>query len=97
MGCEYQYRLYFFQHFSIFDITGKYKNRLRTNSRYFFKVVSFDGSTSVTEFVQSLNKSIAMRDCALSGFSLFTDDPAEQELEHCLKGHLKVRNDLHEL
>ncbi|KAK2165193.1 hypothetical protein NP493_1378g00009 [Ridgeia piscesae] len=31
-----------------------------------------------------------MRDCGLSGFSLFTDDPAGQELEHCLKGHLKL-------
>ncbi len=55
-----------------------------------FQVVSFDGSTTVLEFLQSLNKAITMRDCALSGFSLFTDDPAGQELEHCLKGHLKV-------
>ena len=54
------------------------------------KVVSFDGSTTVCEFLQTLNKAIGMRDCALSGFSLFTDDPAGQELEHCLKGHLKV-------
>ena len=55
-----------------------------------YHVISFDGSTSVQEFLHSLNKAIGMRDCALSGFSLFTDDPAGHELEHCLKGHLKV-------
>ena len=54
------------------------------------QVVSFDGSTTVSEFVKTLNKAVNMRDCALSGFALFTDDPAGQELEHCLKGHLKV-------
>ena len=53
-------------------------------------MVSFDGSTTVQEFLGSLNKTITMRDTALSGFALFTDDPAGQELEHCLKGHLKV-------
>ncbi len=42
------------------------------------------------EFLVSLNKAVYMRDCALSGFCLFTDDPAGQELEHCLKTHLKV-------
>ena len=31
-----------------------------------------------------------MRDCLLSGFALFTDDPAAQEIEHCLKAHIKV-------
>ncbi len=55
--------------------------------------MSFDGSTTVLEFVSTLNKTINMRDCALSGFCLFTDDPAGQELEHCLKTHLKVRSE----
>ena len=54
------------------------------------QVVSFDGSTTVAEFLHSLNRTLAVRDCALSGFCLFTDDPAGQELEHCLKTHLKV-------
>ncbi len=58
--------------------------------RVSLQVVSFDGSTTVQEFVSTLNKTIHMRDCALSGFCLFTDDPAGQELEHCLKSHLKV-------
>jgi len=60
-------------------------------------VVSFDGSTTISEFVCTLNKELAMRDCGLSGFSLFTDDPAGQELEHCLKGHLKVTTGTHQL
>lgn len=55
-----------------------------------YQVVSFDGSTTISEFVCTLNKELNMRDCDLSGFSLFTDDPAGQELEHCLKGHLKL-------
>ena len=54
------------------------------------QVVSFDGSTTINEFVKTLNKELNMRDCSLSGFALFTDDPAGQELEHCLKGHIKV-------
>jgi len=53
-------------------------------------VISFDGSTTVQEFLLSLNKAINMRDCALSGFALFTDDPNNPELEHCLKMHFKV-------
>jgi len=56
------------------------------------QVVSFDGSTSIQEFVHSLNKCLGMRDCSLSGFALFTDDPAGKELEHCLKPHHKVCN-----
>lgn len=55
-----------------------------------YQVVSFDGSTTVQEFVTSLNKSIAMRPTASSGFALFTDDPTEKELEHCLQGQFKV-------
>lgn len=55
-----------------------------------FQVISFDGSTTVQEFLLSLNKAINMRDCALSGFALFTDDPNNPELEHCLKMHFKV-------
>uniref|UniRef100_X2B6P0 PH domain-containing protein n=1 Tax=Capitella teleta TaxID=283909 RepID=X2B6P0_CAPTE len=55
-----------------------------------YQVVSFDGSTTVQEFVTSLNKSIAMRPTASSGFALFTDDPTEKELEHCLQGQFKL-------
>lgn len=54
-------------------------------------MVSFDGSTTVNEFVQSLNKMISVRDPGQSGFALFADDPSGEGLEHCLEGHLKVQ------
>ena len=53
-------------------------------------MVSFDGSTTVMEFIQSLNKMIGVRDPAQSGFALFADDPTGTGVEHCLEGHLKV-------
>lgn len=52
--------------------------------------MSFDGSMTVQEFVQSLNKSIGVRDMGQSGFALFADHPASEELEHCLEPQLKV-------
>ncbi|XP_064600082.1 pleckstrin homology domain-containing family H member 1-like isoform X2 [Liolophura sinensis] len=55
-----------------------------------YQVISFDGSTSVLELLQTLNKAIGMRDCSQSGFALFTDDPLQRDLQHCLKGTLKV-------
>ncbi|KAL8624370.1 hypothetical protein ACOMHN_012770 [Nucella lapillus] len=55
-----------------------------------YQVVSFDGSTTVLEFVQSLNKMIGVRDPAQSGFALFADDPRGTGVEYCLEGHLKV-------
>ena len=53
-------------------------------------MVSFDGSTTVMEFIQSLNKMIGVRDPAQSGFALFADHPTGTGVEHCLEGHLKV-------
>ncbi|KAK7482214.1 hypothetical protein BaRGS_00026563 [Batillaria attramentaria] len=55
-----------------------------------YQVVSFDGSTTVSEFIQSLNKMIGVRDPAQSGFALFADDPTGEGMELCLEGHLKV-------
>lgn len=52
------------------------------------KVVSFDTATTVEEFQCILNQETAMR--KTSGFSLYTDDPSGQELEHCLLGSIKV-------
>ena len=54
------------------------------------QVVSFDGSTTVQEFLYSLHKTVMMRDGSQSGFSLFTDDPGGADVEHCLQVHLKV-------
>ncbi|XP_049943352.1 uncharacterized protein CG43867 [Schistocerca serialis cubense] len=47
-----------------------------------YQVVSFDGSTTIEEFVGTLNQEIGCRDVAHSGFTLFSDDPIEKDLEH---------------
>ncbi|XP_063047989.1 pleckstrin homology domain-containing family H member 2 [Engraulis encrasicolus] len=55
-----------------------------------YQVVSFDASTTVEEFQSRLNQDICIRKTSQSGFSLFSDDPAGQELEHYLQGGLKI-------
>ncbi|KAJ8308071.1 hypothetical protein KUTeg_012945 [Tegillarca granosa] len=55
-----------------------------------YQVVSFDGSTTVQEFLTALHKAISMRDSSQSGFSLYTDDPGEGDVEHCLHVNMKV-------
>ncbi|XP_028845370.1 pleckstrin homology domain-containing family H member 2 isoform X2 [Denticeps clupeoides] len=55
-----------------------------------YQVVSFDASTTVEEFQCRLNQDTGMRKSGQSGFSLYTDDPTGQELEHCLQGSLKI-------
>lgn len=52
------------------------------------EVVGFDAATTVEEFQCRLNQETAMR--KTSAFSLYTDDPSGQELEHCLLGNIKV-------
>ncbi|XP_033844530.1 pleckstrin homology domain-containing family H member 1-like [Periophthalmus magnuspinnatus] len=54
------------------------------------KVVGFDGSTTVEEFLNTLNQKILMRKPQLSGFCLFTDDPSGKDLEHCLQPTAKI-------
>ena len=54
------------------------------------KVVSFDGSTTVSEFLVALEKSIGVRESSLSGFALFADDPTVAAVEHCLQASAKV-------
>lgn len=55
------------------------------------QVVGFDGSTTVEEFLHTLNQRIGARKPQLSGFALFTDDPSGKDLEHCLQPAAKVR------
>lgn len=55
------------------------------------QVVGFDGSTTVEEFLHTLNQRIGVRKPQLSGFALFTDDPYGKDLEHCLQSSAKVR------
>uniref|UniRef100_A0A3Q3DFW0 Pleckstrin homology domain containing, family H (with MyTH4 domain) member 1 n=1 Tax=Hippocampus comes TaxID=109280 RepID=A0A3Q3DFW0_HIPCM len=55
-----------------------------------YQVVGFDGSTTVEEFLNTLNQRIGMRSPQLSGFALFTDDPSGKDLEHCLLPTAKI-------
>ncbi|XP_068195586.1 pleckstrin homology domain-containing family H member 1 [Antennarius striatus] len=55
-----------------------------------YQVVGFDGSTTVDEFLHTLNQRIDMRRPQLSGFALFTDDPSGKALEHCLHPTAKI-------
>lgn len=52
------------------------------NSTYL--VVGFDGSTTVEEFIGTLNAEAGMRDTSQSGFALYSDDPIDKGIEHCL-------------
>lgn len=58
--------------------------------RLLVQVVGFDGSTTVEEFLHTLNQRICMRKPQLTGFALFTDDPSGKDLEHCLQPSAKV-------
>ena len=53
-------------------------------------MISFDGSTTIQEFLQSINKSLGVQDCSYSGFALFSDDPVNPDMETCLQNHIKV-------
>lgn len=53
-------------------------------------MVGFDGSTPIEEFLVSLNQELGCRDVHQSGFALFSDDPIEKDLEHCLNHNAKV-------
>ncbi|PIK42230.1 putative pleckstrin-likey domain-containing family H member 1 isoform X2 [Apostichopus japonicus] len=55
-----------------------------------YQVVSFDGSSTVKEFLKTLNDELGLRDSSQTGFSLFTDDPCGGELLHCLPINIKI-------
>ncbi|XP_058470740.1 pleckstrin homology domain-containing family H member 1 [Solea solea] len=55
-----------------------------------YQVVGFDGSTTVEEFLNTLNQKIGVRKPQQSGFALFTDDPSGKDLEHCLQPSAKI-------
>jgi hypothetical protein len=54
------------------------------------QVISFDGSTTIEEFLSTLNQEVGCRDSAQSGFTLFSDDPIERDLEHFIELQAKV-------
>ncbi|KAJ8401154.1 hypothetical protein AAFF_G00387360 [Aldrovandia affinis] len=55
-----------------------------------YQVVGFDGSTTVEEFLNTLNQKAGMRKPLVSGFALFTDDPSGKDLDHCLQSTVKI-------
>ncbi|KAG8198398.1 hypothetical protein JTE90_021640 [Oedothorax gibbosus] len=55
-----------------------------------YQVFGFDGSTTIQEFTKTVNREVGIRDCEYSGFALFSDDPIEKDLEHCLLKDAKV-------
>ncbi|XP_035729836.1 uncharacterized protein CG43867-like isoform X2 [Vespa mandarinia] len=55
-----------------------------------YQVVSFDGSTTIEEFINTLNQEIGCRDVHQSGFTLFSDDPIEKDLEHFIDLQAKL-------
>ncbi|XP_076358962.1 uncharacterized protein CG43867-like [Tachypleus tridentatus] len=55
-----------------------------------YQVVGFDGSSTVEEFVQTINAESGIRDCIQSGFALFSDNPIDKSLEHCLQNSEKL-------
>lgn len=55
-----------------------------------YQVVSFDGSTTIEEFLCTLSQEIGCRDASHSGFTLFSDDPIEKDLEHFVELNAKL-------
>lgn len=55
-----------------------------------YQVVGFDGSTTIEEFLSTLNQEIGCRESASSGFMLFSDDPIEKDLEHYIEPAAKL-------
>lgn len=55
-----------------------------------YQVVSFDGSTTIEEFLCTLSQEIGCRDSSHSGFTLFSDDPIEKDLEHFIELNAKL-------
>ncbi|CAI9614784.1 unnamed protein product [Staurois parvus] len=55
-----------------------------------YQVVGFDASTTVEEFLCTLNQDLGMRKPSQSGFTLFSDDPSGKDYEYCLQGNIKI-------
>ncbi|KAJ7357469.1 Pleckstrin y domain-containing H member 2 [Desmophyllum pertusum] len=53
------------------------------------QVFGFDGSTTIQEFSETINRVVGIRTPSESGFALFTDNPANL-VEHCLQASVKL-------
>ena len=54
------------------------------------KVIGFDGSTTVSEFLSELNRQLGTRSLEHSGFTIHSDDPIDKDLDHALLMEDKV-------
>ena len=55
-----------------------------------YLVIGFDGSTTIAEFVHSINAESGIRDNVYSGFALFGNDPINDKAEHLLNLSCKL-------
>lgn len=55
-----------------------------------YQVVGYDGSTTISEFIEQLNRDIGFRATDHSGFAIYSDDPIDKELDHALHPDDKV-------
>ncbi|KAK2561061.1 Pleckstrin homology domain-containing family H member 2 [Acropora cervicornis] len=53
------------------------------------QVFGFDGSTTVHEFTETINRIVGIRPPSQSGYALFTDNPVNL-VEHCLQASVKL-------
>ena len=61
------------------------------NEKYLIsKVIGFDGSTTVSEFLSELNRQLGTRSLEHSGFTIHSDDPIDKDLDHALLMEDKV-------
>lgn len=55
-----------------------------------YQVIGFDGSTTVSEFVQLISAESGIRDNLHSGFALYSDDPLEEGALNLLNLNCKL-------
>ncbi|XP_022810522.1 pleckstrin homology domain-containing family H member 2-like isoform X3 [Stylophora pistillata] len=53
------------------------------------QVFGFDGSTTIQEFSETINRMVGIRSSSESGYALFTDNPVNL-VEHCLQVKVKL-------
>ncbi|XP_009860274.3 pleckstrin homology domain-containing family H member 1 [Ciona intestinalis] len=56
-----------------------------------YQVVSFDGSTTVSEFTTRVSTQLGIRHQTIAGFALYVDDPdVTMQIEHCIEPSVKI-------
>uniref|UniRef100_H2YSV7 PH domain-containing protein n=1 Tax=Ciona savignyi TaxID=51511 RepID=H2YSV7_CIOSA len=56
-----------------------------------YQVVSFDGSTTASEFATRVCTQMAVRNQSMAGFALYVDDPdVTLQIDHCIEASVKI-------